>query len=70
MSFARAAEGQNKVADDLWRHPSVLPLHRLYTLVVGTGGELDVAGRWVEGQKLRDTSLPVTLREGGVDGRR
>lgn len=48
MSFARAAEGQSKVAEYMaavWWHPSVLLLHRQYTLLVETGRELHVAGR-------------------------
>lgn len=38
MSSARAAEGQNKEADDIWWHPSVFALHRVYPLVVGARG--------------------------------
>lgn len=41
MSFARAAEGQNKVADDvqqIFGSKCLYPLHRQYTLLVETGG--------------------------------
>ena len=47
MSFARAAEGQNKVADDVWWHPSVQAVH------TGSGDRRVTCGWKVdEGQKF------------------